>query len=238
MIRPLLLSIAAGALVAGCADAPVTPAVPTPAVSPAAVVPAAAPPIVPGTAVTVTDVTDGDTFRVGEEKYRVMVMDSCERGATGWRDARNDARGLLDGQTVTLTGEPGVDLDRYGRHLVYVQLPDGRDYAETMLAEPHTGVYAKTSDASPERMAAGRAADSDGRDCGEDTTPATAATSSSARTTTATPDDRETNRRDYTGDSRSNAEINTEASGDEVTTSGESQYQWGCVEGNFPDGVC
>lgn len=245
MIRPVLVALAAGAVLAACADTPTTPPPPAPAVSAPAVLPAAAPPIVPGVVVTVTSVTDGDTFRVGDEKYRVLVMDSCEKGVTGWRDARDQARELLDDETVTVTSEPGVDLDRYGRHLVYVELPDGRDYAETMLAEPHTGVYDGTSDASDERMAAGRAADVDGRDCGASTTAATSSSSTPTTTTTTAPSMDDETSSDPGNDGYSPAGVGPcgdDGSGCEdielgpYASSGEAQYAWGCAQGYITEG--
>lgn len=162
MTRLVLVGALLGALAAGCADAPVPTA---DAAQPpmAFVAPAPAPPV---RVVTVTEVIDGDTFDAGGQRFRVLVMDSCEKGWQGWRDARDDARELLQGQTVRITQEPGVTLDRYGRVLAHVELPGGADYARLMLGRPHTGVYEGEGDASPERTEEGRRADTDGRDCG------------------------------------------------------------------------
>jgi endonuclease YncB( thermonuclease family) len=116
--------------------------------------------------VGVTRVIDGDTFEVSTgKKVRVLGIDSCEMGTQGGDNAKQAAQALLSGETVTLTQEPGVDLDKYGRQLRYVTLAGG-DFGELMVAQAHTGVYAGHSDGSAAYMGALRARDSNGRDCG------------------------------------------------------------------------
>jgi endonuclease YncB( thermonuclease family) len=119
--------------------------------------------------VVVGSVYDGDTFTLTDgRKIRPLVLDSCEMDTPGGLRARTDARALLQGRTVVLT-RGRVDRDYFQRHLRYVGIPqpDGtvRDFANTMLEQSHTGIYAGRSDASPSRLAAGRLADRDGRDC-------------------------------------------------------------------------
>lgn len=117
----------------------------------------------------VTRVVDGDTFDTPAGRVRVLVMDSCESGTAGGRQATAQAHELLEGQRVTLTTETGVDKDgREGRLLRYVTLSDGTDYAEAMLPADHSAVHAGHNDASPERVAQGRAHDPNGRTCGDD----------------------------------------------------------------------
>lgn len=148
---------------------PVVSAAPAVSVAPALPVvetPSVAPPIVPVADVQpVTRVIDGDTFTTPEGKVRVLVMDSCESGTQGGDLATSDAHLLLDGNSVTLTAQPGHNKDGYGRLLRYVTLPDGRDYADVMLGYDHTAVYAGKNDALPAKVAEGRAADTDGRTC-------------------------------------------------------------------------
>ena len=124
-----------------------------------------APHPIPVEQVVVGSVYDGDTFTLADQrKVRVLVMDACEARDPAGPRATADARRLLQGRVVTLSGEPQADRDYFGRLLRYVEV-DGRDFAEAMLAEDHTAVYQGRSDASRERLVAGRAADLDGRDC-------------------------------------------------------------------------
>lgn len=122
--------------------------------------------------VVVTSVTDGDTFRVGERRIRVIGIDSCETGTTGGRDATAAARRWLSGATVTLTREPGVDLDRYGREVRYVGTASG-DFGRLMVPATHTGVYRGGNNASASYLAGLTALDAGGRSCGASTEPAT-----------------------------------------------------------------
>ena len=78
--------------------------------------------------------------------------------------AKSAASTFLAGSQVTLTPEPGVDRDQYGRMLRYVSTPDG-DMGEWMVTGPHTGVYGGESDASAERLRGLRAEDGNGRTC-------------------------------------------------------------------------
>ncbi|MBP2371562.1 thermonuclease family protein [Pseudonocardia parietis] len=115
--------------------------------------------------VAVSEVTDGDTFDTADgQTVRVLGIDSCETDTAGGRDATTEARQLLAGQTVTLVTEPGVDTDRFGRQLRYVQLPSSADYGLTMVDAAHTGVYDGDNDANLDYLAQLRAADN-GRSC-------------------------------------------------------------------------
>ena len=97
----------------------------------------------------VSRVMDGDTFELTTgHKIRVLGINSCESDTPGGVRAKNDARQLLpiNGE-VTLEWEGNTDKDRYGRHLRYVLLPDGRDFAQVMVVKNHTEAY-KGGDAS------------------------------------------------------------------------------------------
>lgn len=93
-------------------------------------------------------VVDGDTvvaevdlgFSIKrKEKFRIAEYDAPE----SWRPktqgerehgnaAKSRATELLTGQEVVIsTGKQG----KYGRYIAYITLPDGRDYATTMISE-------------------------------------------------------------------------------------------------------
>ena len=119
--------------------------------------------------VTVTSVTDGDTFRVGDRRIRVIGIDSCEAATVGGQQATAAARRVLSGATVTLTREPGVDLDRYGREVRYVGTSAG-DLGRLMVPGDHTGVYRGGNNAAASYLAGLTALDAGGRGCGASTT--------------------------------------------------------------------
>ena len=87
-----------------------------------------------------------------ERSVRVLGIDGEERGSETYVPARDFARTLLEGQTVTLTAGD-TPVDRYGRALATVTLPYGIDYAlETLKkgltmtqmltgSESYAGVY-------------------------------------------------------------------------------------------------
>lgn len=106
------------------------------------------------TPVTVSRVVDGDTIHVDDGRdditIRVLGIDcpephrnatcrkhgaaQCETEIPLGRAATKRARELLrPGDTVSIEG--GEKVDRYGRTLAYVRLPDGRDYGLLMLRE-------------------------------------------------------------------------------------------------------
>jgi micrococcal nuclease len=119
------------------------------------------------TGAMVTRVIDGDTFVVdGGTEVRVLGIDSCEAPTVGGRKATRAAEDAILGQSVRLTTEPGVDLDRYGRQLRYVSYSGG-DFAEMMVRADHTAIYSKgRNDASSAVQARLRGLDGNGRTCG------------------------------------------------------------------------
>lgn len=122
------------------------------------------PAAVPG--LRVAQVIDGDTFALEDgTKVRVLGIDSCEMSTPGGARAKADAQAALEGVEVTLTIEPGVDKDRYGRWLRYVQGFGGVDLGRYMVAQDHTGVYGGRNDASPAYVTELRGLDPEGRNC-------------------------------------------------------------------------
>ena len=149
---------------------------------------------------TISDVIDGDTFELTDgRQVRVLGIDSCEIDTPGGREAELEALPLQGGDVI-LRAEPGVDTDRWGRLLRYVQTVVGGgqigDYGLYMVRYDHTGVYQGDNDASDEYVQQLYAADlvyaenpPSGRECGEPDPPpppTTLAASTSTPTTAAT----------------------------------------------------
>ena len=126
----------------------------------------AAPPTTPAApTVTVTDVIDGDTLVVGGRRIGVLGIDSCPVSTSGGKQAKSLAESLVEGREVTLRAEPGVEKDKAGRLLRYVDLSYGSDYGESMVTSDHTGAVDNGADAS--YLAGLRDADPNGRSCSE-----------------------------------------------------------------------
>jgi len=102
---------------------------------------AAAPsaPLAPAATSIVTEVLDGDTIVIETgEHIRFIGIDTPERGRCGSTEATANMRNMVYGKAVILTAGARDDVDKYGRLLRYVDLPDGTD---TGLAQI-TGGYA------------------------------------------------------------------------------------------------
>lgn len=146
MRLPVLLSTAALTLVAACGPVTTgedTTAPPAPTASPAA--PTSSPastttqPQVPGERAEVVDVVDGDTVKVRVAAtgqvltVRVLGIDTPETygGAECWGpEASAFAERTLAGKTVGLVADETQDeMDRYGRALRYLVLPDSSNYS-------------------------------------------------------------------------------------------------------------
>ncbi|MDD7918241.1 thermonuclease family protein [Actinomycetospora callitridis] len=161
------------AIVGSCSDKETTTTTPAPVAAPASSSPYVAPVAAPTTSaapagVAVTRVIDGDTFEIaGGQRVRVLGIDSCEIGTYGGTQAKQSAEIALDGESVVLEQEPGVDRDRSGRLLRYVSTGYGSDFGETMVVQTHTGAARGDSDASDARLADLRERDHGGRDCSE-----------------------------------------------------------------------
>jgi len=99
-----------------------------------------------GKSIGITSVHDGDTFRIGEERIRIIGMDAPEigrrAGCAAEQEAAERARDFL--RTRLMTGNVEIvrnGKDVYGRTLANVRI-GGRDIADTMLenglARPYT----------------------------------------------------------------------------------------------------
>lgn len=113
--------------------------------------------------VTVTDVVDGESFVAGGQRIRILGIDACDASTYGGRQATSTAETFLEGQQVTLRTEPGVEKDRNGRLLRYVDTGSG-DYGTLAVTYDHT----ETDDASradPTYLDELRSADPNGRTC-------------------------------------------------------------------------
>ncbi|MGH8978069.1 MAG: thermonuclease family protein [Acidimicrobiia bacterium] len=99
----------------------------------------------------VVDVVDGDTLKVDAPDritVRVIGIDTPEtvdprRPVECFgREATARAHELLDGEDVTLESDPTQgEVDRFGRTLAYVWLPDGRSLGETLIREGYAFEY-------------------------------------------------------------------------------------------------
>lgn len=171
VLLPALLSFA---VLTGCGAPDVRPA---PVAAPAVMQtptppPTSAPTPTPspaGEQVTVLRVKDGDSFLlVDGREVRVLGIDSCELSSPAGPAAKAAAAALLNGTTITLRSEPGVELDRFDRMLRYVDVPSSHgllDFGVEMVGADHTGIYAGHNDASPSYLDLLRDADHGGRNC-------------------------------------------------------------------------
>jgi micrococcal nuclease len=120
----------------------------------------------------VVHVVDGDTFDVatgaGTERIRVIGIDTPEvhDGVECFgQAAAAEAERLLDGQSVALAADPTQDdVDRYGRLLRHVGLPDGSDFGDVMIAAGNAFEY--TYDAPYQGQAEYQAAERRAADAG------------------------------------------------------------------------
>ena len=120
----------------------------------------------------VTRVIDGDTVELADgSRVRYLCMDTPERGAPFYAEAKERNSELVDGKVVRL--EPGVrDVDKYGRLLRYLYVGDvfvnaelvRGGFARTLIfdeEEVHAGVLRRLED---EAARAGRGLWANGED--------------------------------------------------------------------------
>ena len=86
--------------------------------------------------VKVVSISDGDTFRgITEDKneirFRIHGIDAPERGQPFSRKSQEYLSGLIYNKTVGIIVE--TEGDRYGRPVVWVYTPDGKDVSAEMI---------------------------------------------------------------------------------------------------------
>lgn len=121
----------------------------------------------------VVEVVDGDTIKVQRDgtrtTLRLIGIDTPETKDPRkpvqcfGREASAHASELLSGTSVWITADPTQDaIDKYGRTLVYVWLPDGRSYNWLMIEDGYAHEY--TYDIPYRYMDAFKAAERDARE--------------------------------------------------------------------------
>ena len=111
-----------------------------------------------GTKHQVSRVVDGDTVVLdtddGGVKTRIIGIDTPEtvhpsKPVEYWGpEASARAKELLEGKTITIHYDPDPKhdtWDKYGRLLVYLELPDGSDFGLVMIREGYAKAYTKYS---------------------------------------------------------------------------------------------
>ena len=116
---------------------------------------------------TVTHIVDGDTLdvQIGSrtERIRVIGIATPERGVCYANAATAAATRLASGKRVVLRGDPTqATRDRYGRLLAYVELPEGKDLGQQLIAGGFAKVYVYNNHPF-QRVTAYRAAEVIGR---------------------------------------------------------------------------
>lgn len=123
----------------------------------------------------VVQVVDGDTVKVRRDgevvTLRLIGLDTPETKDPRkpvqcfGREASDHAHALLDGRSVWLTTDPTQDeVDRYGRTLAYLWLPDGQLFNWLMVWEGYAHEY--TYDLPYAYQAENRAAERSAREAG------------------------------------------------------------------------
>ena len=85
----------------------------------------------------------------------------------GGPEASQFARDTLLGQPVRLVGDPTQDqVDRYGRSLFYVELPDATDYSTLVAENGWAHAYIYNPKRVPQRIGQIRAAEGQARAAG------------------------------------------------------------------------
>lgn len=184
--RVAAIIAATAILITGCdPDGPARPflGVPNPSstAAPASTEKPPAPAPAPGT-YRVDRVVDGDTVRIlrdGKSVALRLIGGDTPETVHPYRpvecygpEASAEAKRLLDGERVRVVYDPtqgkpagdGRRVDKYGRDLVYLELPDGRDYMEHMIARGFATEYRYDSDY--QRMDAYRAAEDEAAEHG------------------------------------------------------------------------
>jgi micrococcal nuclease len=98
----------------------------------------------------ITSVYDGDTVRadidlgfgiwIRNQPLRIHGIDAPEMGTPEGLEARDFARGQLQGKTVKVKTLKDAK-EKYGRYLAIIELPAGEDFASLMIAANHAKPY-------------------------------------------------------------------------------------------------
>lgn len=119
----------------------------------------------PGQRVTVTHVSDGDTFNATRAdgvrlRVRLLGIDAPEVGdddtqpQCGAAQATKALSGLVAGRRVHLVGDPRADkVDRFGRYLSYVEV-DGTDVAFALVTAGMAAAWYPRGEPMPQRFPA------------------------------------------------------------------------------------
>lgn len=102
--------------------------------------------------ITITSVVDGDTVKGALdgslETFRLIGIDTPETVHPNKPvecfgvEASKKAKQLLQDKVVSINTDKTQDLqDKYGRRLVYITLPDGRDFGEVMIGSGYAYEY-------------------------------------------------------------------------------------------------
>lgn len=85
--------------------------------------------------------TDGDTFRYGDEKIRLLAVDTPETVKSGTEVQRFGPEAsertcnlVMNAETITFEYDAGNEIDKYGRNLYWVYI-DGQLLQETLVKE-------------------------------------------------------------------------------------------------------
>ncbi len=96
------------------------------------------------TEVLCSRVVDGDTLVMDvkglQARVRVLWIDTPEKGEPGAKEATAWVREQCEGKMLRLEFEPG-HVDRYGRNLAHVYLPDGRWLAAELVQRGMAEVF-------------------------------------------------------------------------------------------------
>jgi micrococcal nuclease len=94
-------------------------------------------------AATVTHIVDGDTvdltvdlgFRItNNDRFRLLGINSPERGRPGWAEATAELAKLMPvGSQVTIHSEKPLSKEKYGRWLARILNADGTDVNQAMI---------------------------------------------------------------------------------------------------------
>jgi len=79
-------------------------------------------------------VVDGDTLKAGDDRIRIMGIDSPERSEAGYGAARGALARLVEGQRIVCEA---LCLDPYQRTVAQCWLPSGEDLACAMVGTGH-----------------------------------------------------------------------------------------------------